>query len=506
VNATAQSSEPTILDIAIIGAGFSGIGMAIALKKAGYKAFRVFEKASDLGGTWRDNRYPGCACDVPSHLYGFSFEQNSLWSHSYASQAEIWRYMRHCAIKYDVLSHIHFDAPVEAARFDEKAHLWRVTLKSGETILARALITATGALHLPAYPKIEGLESFSGRTFHSSEWDGTLDLPNRKVGVIGTGASAIQIVPAIAAQVKELRVFQRTPPWVLPRMDRAFSERTQNLFRKLPVLQRMLRHVQYWGMEMRAIGFLGNRRYMANVEKLARRYLQKTIADPALRAALTPDYKIGCKRILISDDFYQTLERPNVELVTSPIERVVPSGLVTTDGRHHELDTLVFATGFRANEPFAEIEITGRNGHTLAHQWRYGAEAYYGMTVSGFPNFFMLLGPNTGLGHNSVLFMVEAQIRYIVHCLGWLFREEADEVEVKVDVQRAFNARLKAKLAGTVWQSGCRSWYLNENGTNSTIWPGFTFSYWWKTRNPDPHDFKFRIPKAAPLPSPFGEV
>jgi cation diffusion facilitator CzcD-associated flavoprotein CzcO len=253
-------------------------------------------------------------------------------------------------------------------------------------------------------------------------------------------------------------------------------------------------------MEMRALSFLGNRKLMQSIEKLARGYIEKTVNDPALRTALTPDYQIGCKRILISDDYYQAFNRPNVTLETQAIDHATVTGLVTADGRAHEFDTLIYATGFRANEPLAEIAIRGRAGHSLAHEWRHGADAYYGMTVADFPNFFMLLGPNTGLGHNSIIFMIEAQMRYIMHCLGWLFREGADAVDVKREVQRRFNNELKAKMDRTVWQSGCHSWYLNENGTNSTIWPGFTLNYWWQTRQPDPHDFVMTLPETTVSP------
>ena len=485
----------TELDVAIIGAGFSGICMAIALRKAGYKSFRVFEKAADIGGTWRDNHYPGCVCDIPSHLYSFSFEQNSDWSHNYSPQDEIWRYMKHCAVKYGVLPYFRFNAPVAAAHYDETGHLWRIILKSGEAITARALVLGVGALHLPAIPTIDGIENFTGRAFHSSQWDDRLDPAGRKVGVIGTGASAIQIVPAIAPKVQQLTLFQRTPAWVLPRMDYSFSARAKRLFHTIPGLQKLFRDTIYWTMEMRAPGFLGNRKAMSRMEKIALDYLEKKIADPKLRAALTPDYQIGCKRILISDDYYQALDAGNVTLVTSPIVRATPTRIMTADGREHQLDTLIYATGFRATEPLAELDIRGRSGHSLAHEWRYGAEAYYGMTVCGYPNFFMLMGPNTGLGHNSVIFMIEAQTRYITHCIAWLLREGADEVDVKERVQRDFNSRLKDKMGRTVWQSGCRSWYLNANGTNSTLWPDFTVSYWWQTRQPDPHDFKFVVPE-----------
>jgi len=486
------------LDVAIMGAGFSGLCIAIALKKAGYKSFQVFEKANDLGGTWRDNRYPGCACDVPSHLYSFSFEQNPDWSRSFSPAPEIWRYMKACAEKYGIEPQLRFGAAVTDAVFDEANRFWRITLANGRTTTARALVSGVGALHLPAYPKIKGLENFAGQAFHSAEWDETLDLTGRKVGVIGTGASAIQIVPAIAAKVAHLTLFQRTPAWVLPRMDKSFSQRAKKLFRAVPGLQRFFRSAVYLRLEMAALGFLGNRKLMQRVEKLALGYLGRSVEDPATREALTPHYQIGCKRILISDDYYQAFNRPNVSLVTQPIDRITEKGIVTADGTLHELDTIIYATGFRANEPLAELNIVGRGGHTLAHEWRFGAEAFYGITVAGYPNFFMLLGPNTGLGHNSIIFMIEAQVRYIRHCLGWLFREGATEIDVRRAVQKRFNEKLTAQMERTVWHSGCRSWYLNENGTNSVIWPGFTLSYWWQTRQPDPHDFVIAVPEPAP--------
>ncbi len=425
MNAPYHGPARAELDVAIMGAGFSGLCMAIALKKAGRTNFRVFEKADDLGGTWRDNRYPGCACDVPSHLYSFSFEQNPDWSRSYSPQPEIWRYMKDIAAKYDIATHMRYGAAVTEAVFDKATHFWRIKLANGETTTARALVSGVGALHLPAYPKLKGLEDFAGQAFHSSEWDEKADLTGQRVGVIGTGASAIQIVPSIADKVKQLSLFQRTPPWVLPRMDRGFLRRESqsgcSVISPGPAA-RLFRGVIYAAMEMRALGFLGNRKIMERVEKFARDYIEKTITDPALRKALTPDYQIGCKRILVSDDYYQAFNRANVSLVTSPIDHVTAKGVVTTDGQLHEFDTLIYATGFRANEPLAEIHIAGRNGHTLAQDWRSGAEACTRITVTGYPNFFILLGPNTGLGHNSIIFMIEAQVRYVMHCLGWLFR------------------------------------------------------------------------------------
>ena len=497
MNAPFQTSPAKAdLDVAVIGAGFSGLCMAIQLKKAGWTNFRVFEKAGDLGGTWRDNRYPGCACDVPSHLYSFSFEQNPSWTRSFSPQPEIWRYMRDCASKYGLLPFIRCNAGVASATYDETAQLWRLALKNGEMVTARAVVSGVGALHLPAYPKIKGLENFKGRAFHSAEWDEGYDLTGKKVAVIGTGASAIQIVPSIAPQVKELHLFQRTPSWILPRLDKAFSEKTKTRLRKTPGLQRLLRNFIYWALEFRALGFLGHPKLMKQVEKLAREYLEKSVPDAALRVKLTPDYEIGCKRILISDDFYAVMTRPNVELVTEAITEVTPDGIVAADGKTRVVDAIIYATGFRATEWLSAMDVFGRGGRNLREDWKNGAEAYYGITVTGYPNFFVLLGPNTGLGHNSIIFMIESQARYAIECLTWLLRGDAGEVEVRSEVQREFNAQVREALKRTVWQSGCKSWYLNHNGSNSTIWPDFTFRYWWKTRGARRADFEIRPVRA----------
>lgn len=480
------------LDVAVIGAGFSGLCMAIQLKKAGWTNFRVFEKAGDLGGTWRDNIYPGCACDVPSHLYSFSFEQNPSWSRRFSPQTEIWRYMRDCASKYGVTQFIRYNAGVASVTYDEGAQLWRLNLKNGETVMARAVVSGVGALHLPAYPKIAGLENFKGRAFHSAQWDANYDLTAKTVAIVGTGASAIQIVPNIAGTVKQLYVYQRTPSWILPRMDKAFSDKTKDRFRKLPGLQRGLRNFIYWALEFRALGFLGHSKLMKQVEKLAHEYLEKSVPDEAVRKKLTPDYEIGCKRILISDDFYQAMVKPNVELVTDAVSEITADSVVTADGKSRKVDAIIYATGFRATEWLSAMDIIGRGGRHLRDDWKNGAEAYYGITITGYPNFFILLGPNTGLGHNSIIFMIEAQARYVMQCLRWLLKDRAGEVEVRGDVQRSFNERVRAALKKTVWQSGCKSWYLNHNGSNSTIWPDFTVKYWWQTRNARKADFEIR--------------
>lgn len=484
-------SDDDVLDVAIIGAGFSGMAMAIALRKAGRESFRIFEKAHDLGGTWLFNRYPGCACDVPSFLYSFSFAQNPDWSRAYSPQAEIWRYLKDVASRYDLLPHMRFNSAVENARWDDAAQLWRVKLKTGEAVSARALVSGTGALHIPNYPNIKGIGNFGGKLMHSAEWDESVDLAGKRVAVIGTGASAVQIVPSIASKVAHLTLFQRTPAWILPRMDRATSNKTKSRFRRFPLLQSLYRTLIYARMEMGAIAFTVSPKLMSSFEGMARKYLEGVVRDPLLREKLTPNYVIGCKRVLVSDDFYPSVQRDNVALETAPIREIVAKGVVTEDGVLHGADVVVCATGFRTTDWLANLEIVGRDGRRLVDAWRKAgqASAYYGIVVSGFPNFFMLLGPNTGLGHNSVVFMIEAQVRYAMSCLSWLWREKAGAIEPRAEVQRSFMDRLNAKMRNTVWMSGCRSWYLNENGTNSTIWPSFTLSYWWQTHSARAKDF-----------------
>jgi cation diffusion facilitator CzcD-associated flavoprotein CzcO len=488
----ASSQEDAILDVAIIGAGFSGLSMAIALKKAGRNSFRIFEKASDLGGTWLFNAYPGCACDVPSFLYSFSFAQNPSWSRSYSPSGEIWRYMKGVSDRFGLSQHLRFNAPVAQARYDEAARNWHLTLGSGEAVVARAVVTGTGALHVPQFPTIEGLENFTGPKFHSAEWDKNFDYTNKTIAVIGTGASAIQIVPAIAGSAKKVILFQRTPAWVLPRLDRSTPGWAKALFRCAPLLQRLYRAFIYARMESRAIAFTVNPKLMKRLEKMALEYMAAAIPDAKLRAALTPDYTIGCKRVLISDDFYPAMNRQNVELVTSAISHVETDAVVTSDGMRHPVDAIVYATGFRPTDWIPGMQVLGRGGRDLTQEWRDAgaARAYYGITTEGFPNLFMLLGPNTGLGHNSIIFMIEAQTRYAMDCLKWLWSGLAQSIEVRKEVQRAFNDKLDADMKRTVWMSGCKSWYLNADGTNSTIWPSFTLSYWWKTHSARQADFR----------------
>ena len=476
--------------VAIIGSGFSGLGMAVKLKQAGIDDFVILERAGDLGGTWRDNTYPGCQCDVESNLYSFSFALNPAWTRTYSRQQEIWDYLRLCAEKFGLRPHLRFRHEVRAASWDEEAARWRIDTSAG-TLSADILVAAVGPLSEPSLPEIPGLERFQGPYFHSAAWDHELDLAGRRVAVIGTGASAIQLVPQIQPLVASLDLFQRTPPWVLPHRDRPVSRLAQNLYRTIPGLQRLIRTAVYWSRELFVIPFMKVR---ANppAERLARRHLEKQVADPDLRARLTPIYAIGCKRILISNEYYPAIQQPNVELITEGIEEVRAGTIVTADGRERKVDVIVLATGFRVTEmPFSRW-VTGRDGKRLADCWGGSPAAYRGTTVAGFPNLFLLLGPNTGLGHTSVLLMLEAQLRYVMGCIGHLERSGMAAIEVLPEAQEAFNAKVQSGLRETVWNSGgCRSWYLDRTGRNSTIWPGSTWPYVRLLRRFDPAAYRF---------------
>ncbi|WP_433438080.1 flavin-containing monooxygenase [Nonomuraea sp. CA-141351] len=476
--------------LAIIGSGFAGIGMAIKLKEAGFHDFVILEKAAELGGTWRDNTYPGCACDVPSHMYSYSYELNPDWSRMFSPQEEIWDYMRSCADKYGVTPHIRYGKRVVALEYDDAGRDWSVTMDDGETFRTNAVVSAIGALHIPKFPEISGRESFVGPAFHSAEWDHSIDLTGKRVAVVGTGASAIQFVPQIAPIAGSLTVFQRTPPWIHPKPDFPFSPAMRRVLRA-PGLARTMRGALYWALESRALGFAIDPRLMKVHEKLARRHLEAQVPDPGLRRRLTPDYLIGCKRILVSSDYYPALTRENVELVTDEITEIRPHSIVDASGTEHEVDVIIYGTGFKVVDALQDQHIVGRGGLKLQDAWQNGIETYYGITTTGFPNLFFLLGPNTGLGHNSVVFMIESQVRYVIDCLRLLSRTQARAVEVKPGAQRAFSHRLRERLDPLVWNTGgCTSWYLDEHGVNRTIWPGFTFEYWARTRKVKPEAYE----------------
>ncbi|GGM71637.1 4-hydroxyacetophenone monooxygenase [Longimycelium tulufanense] len=475
--------------VAIIGTGFAGLGMAIRLRQAGCDDFVVLEKAGEVGGTWRDNTYPGCACDVPSHMYSFSFDLNPSWSRMYGRQEEIWDYLRRCTDKYGVRPHIRFHSEVVSARFDEDACLWRLGTADGRDLTARVLVAGVGPLHVPAYPDVPGLARFQGVTFHSSQWNHDYDLTGKRVAVIGTGASAIQFVPQIARQVEQLHLFQRTPPWIMPKPDRRMRSGIKHLFARFPLAQRLLRNTLYWMLEGQLLAFNGDKRLMKMGEAMSRQHIARQIRDPELRKAVTPKYTMGCKRVLISNDYYPSLARPNVELVTDGIREVREHSVVTADGAEREVDAIIYGTGFKIGD-FNSTKIFGAGGVELSELWRReGMESYNGVVTAGFPNMFMLVGPNTGLGHNSIVFMIESQVHYVLRCLELMDRHGAQQLAVRPEVQRRFNRAIQSRMKNSVWQSGCKSWYLDENGVNRTLWPGFTFTYWARLRRARAADF-----------------
>ncbi|GAA0235467.1 NAD(P)/FAD-dependent oxidoreductase [Actinomadura nitritigenes] len=476
--------------VVIIGSGFGGIGMAIRLREAGVHDVVILEKADGLGGTWRDNTYPGAACDVPSHLYSFSFERKTDWTRRFPPQPEILDYLWHCARKYGLLGRIRFGTEVTEARFDEDAALWRVSTTTGE-LDARVLVSACGQLNRPALPPIEGRESFAGASFHSSRWDHGTDLRGKRVALVGTGASAIQIVPEIAKEAAELRLFQRSAPYVIEKPDRPYRAWEKAVLRTVPGAYALSRARIYAMFESRALGFVKYPKLMGLMEKGFRKHLEEQVADPALRARLVPGYRMGCKRILLSDTYYPALNRPNVHLVTDPIERVTPSGIATAR-EHHDADVIVYATGFRSTDFLSPMKIVGRDGRELNEAWRDGAQAHLGITVSGFPNLFLLYGPYTNLGHNSIIYMLESQFRYVLGCVEALRRHGLDWIDVRPDVQDAFTREMRERMRTTVWEAGCQSWYMTADGRVVNNWPGFTFAYRNATRRPDPRHFTAR--------------
>jgi len=487
----ASGKTPSVI---IIGTGFGGLCMAIQLRKAGIDTFTLLEKASGVGGTWRDNTYPGAACDVQSHLYSFSFEPKHDWSRKFGLQPEILGYMRHCVEKYALSDHIRLNTEVASASFDEHANRWTVTTTDGQSLTADIVVTATGQLNQPAWPNVPGLENFAGKMFHSARWDHDYNLAGKAVGVIGTGASAIQFVPEIVPKVESLSLFQRSAAWVLPKPDRPFRKWEQALFEKFPVWDRIYRYLIYWKNESRALAFTRFNSLLEIFAWQAKRFAKSQVRDPQKLRHLIPDYRIGCKRILISNDWYPAVDQPHVNLVTTGIERVVEEGVITTDGALHMMDALIMGTGFAASEFLSPMNITGRNGVSLNQAWANGSEAYKGITVSGFPNLFMLYGPNTNLAHNSIVYMLESQVRYVISCIRTLAEQPGTAMDVKPDRLREFSTTVQQKLQSSVWESGCHSWYLDSHGRNTVNWPGFTFTYRQATQKMEPDDYEFLQP------------
>ncbi|MBW0147977.1 flavin-containing monooxygenase [Marinobacter arenosus] len=504
--------------IAIIGTGFSGLGMGIKLKEAGYNDFVILEQSDDVGGTWHENHYPGCACDVQSALYSFSFEQNPNWSRMFARQQEIKEYLRGCAEKYGLMEHIRLNTHVAGAHWDDQRAQWTVEtcdsptlwaymqdkgLKPGDTLdrsdkalpsferfRADIVVSAMGGLSTPAYPAIKGIETFTGKSFHSQDWDHGYDLRGKRVAVIGTGASAIQFVPEVAKEAARLDLYQRTPPWIMPKPDREIRPLEKALFRRFPQTLNALRQSIYWMLEARVLGFVGNPRILKLGELQARRHIRSQIKDKALRRKVTPDFHFGCKRVLISNNYYPALAQDHVNVLTDGIREVRGNVIVDGQGNEREVDCIIYGTGFKAQDPIPAGMVHGRNGQDLLEAWKEGAEAYKGSAITGFPNFFMLTGPNTGLGHSSMVYMIESQIQYILDAVKTMDRKGWRSVEVKEEAFSQYNASVHAKLGDSVWHTGCKSWYVNENGKNTTLWPGFTWQFRQQTRRFDAAQYR----------------
>ncbi|MEP6853643.1 MAG: NAD(P)/FAD-dependent oxidoreductase [bacterium] len=479
--------ESTVI---VIGAGFAGIGMAAELNRRGLHDFVVLERADDVGGTWRDNTYPGAACDVPSHLYSFSFAPNSAWTRSFSGQAEIQRYLQRVAREQGVYERCVFGAELLDARWDGDTHRWTVRTPNG-VFRAPFLVSGAGGLSDPAPPNIPGLADFAGPVFHSARWRHEVDLTGQRVAVVGTGASAIQIVPAIAERVAHLDVYQRTPPWVVPRADRDLTRPERWLFARMPLAERLARLGIYSARESYVFAFAKRPGLARAGRRVAERHLASQVADPALRERLRPNYAFGCKRVLISNDYYPTLQRDNVDLINAPIAEVRPDGVVTSEGTVRPTDVIILATGFRITDQPSVHRIRDARGVTLAEHWRGGMSALHGTTVSGFPNLFFIVGPNTGLGHTSMVYMIESQVAYISDAIRTVRERGLDAIEPEPAAQQRYNSALQAQLAGTVWNSGgCRSWYLDQHGRNTTIWPDFTFRFRRQTRRIDLAEYR----------------
>jgi cation diffusion facilitator CzcD-associated flavoprotein CzcO len=488
---------PAHARVAIVGSGFAGLGMAIRLKQQGQHDFVVLERAGEIGGTWRDNSYPGCGCDVPSHLYSFSFAMNPRWSRNFAQQPEIFDYLRRLTDRCGVRPHVRFGAELLGAAWDETALLWRIRTSRGE-LTANVLVAGMGPLSDPSIPDLPGISSFAGPTFHSATWKHDIDLRGKRVGVIGTGASAIQFVPKIVSELGQLTLFQRTAPWVLPRANKRVGAAQQFAYRHVPGLQRLVRGVIYGTAESLVLGMSGRTKIFDLLERQGRKHLAAQVPDAALREKLAPTFALGCKRVLFSNSWYPALARDNADVVTEGIAEVVPAGIRSVDGTLHELDVIIFGTGFHVTDMAVGDRVRGCGGRTLDEVWQGSPQAYRGTTVSGFPNFFLLVGPNTGLGHTSIIYMIESQLPYVEGALRYLSESGAAAIDVRRDVQDAFNVDVQKRMDGTVWtDGGCNSWYLDKTGRNTTLWPDFTFRFRSMLRRFDPVSYTVIRPRPA---------
>lgn len=492
----------TDYQIGIIGAGIGGLVAALALKRSNRESFVIFERAAEVGGVWRDNTYPGCACDIRSHLYCISESPKADWQSNYASQPEILDYLRDVADAREIYPHIRFNSDIREVAFRDTDGCWEIRDQTGQTTRVAIVILAVGALNRASIPSLPGIERFRGQSWHSSEWDPAIDLTDRRVAVIGTGASAIQIVPNIADDVRSLTVFQRSPPWVLPRDQRRISALEQLIYRRVPGARSLVHRTIYAIMEVIALAILGNRSMSGMLIAIARRKISKEVDDPDLREKLLPDYAIGCKRILVSDDYYPALNRPNVHVATEAIREVVEDGIVTEDGTLHEADRLIFATGFTVADPDGLVRVVGRDGRVLAEQWaRDGVQAYLGTTISGYPNLAFIVGPNSGPANSSAIHVMESQVHYMLQYIAAVEKAGSGGfLDVDPDVQNRFNEDLQNRLTKTAWNAGCSNWYIDRQGRNTTMYPGLTSQFRRRTRRMKLSDYIVANPSSQPTP------
>jgi cation diffusion facilitator CzcD-associated flavoprotein CzcO len=481
------------VDVAIVGSGFSGLAMAHGLLRDGIDDFVILEKANDVGGAWRDNSYPGCACDVPSHVYSFSFAPNPDWSTTYSPQPEIRDYIRRVAEREGLLPHVRFGWEVAEASWDGGLQRWRLDTSQG-TMTARILVAAPGPLSEPSIPQLPGLGRFAGRVFHSARWDHDYDLAGKRVAVVGTGASAIQFVPEIQPKVAQLHLYQRTAPWVLPRTERKLTGAERAIFRSFPAVQRAMRTLVYWARESTAVPML-RARLSVVIKLIGKRHLRRQVPDPGLRQQLTPDYSPGCKRILISNNYYPALSKPNVEVIDGGVVEVRERSVIAADGSEREVDAIIFGTGFHVLDMPIADRVSGVGGVTLSEQFAGSPQAHRGTTFPGFPNLFMILGPNTGLGHMSVVFMAESQSRYVRDALRRMRSEGIGAVSVKPEAHRAYNDSIQSRMKGTVWmEGGCASWYVDANGLNTSLWPDFAYKFRRELQSFDIESYELEAP------------
>lgn len=490
--------------VAVIGAGFAGIGAAIRLRDKGIDDFVVLERDTRIGGTWRDNTYPGAACDIPSRLYSYSFAPNPDWSHTYSGSAEILSYIEGMVESTGVGAHIRFEHTVTGLEYDADAGEWTIALDGRKPIRARSVILASGPLANCSFPAIRGIEDYEGHKIHSARWDHDYDFTGKKVAVVGTGASAVQIVPELVKTAASVKVFQRTPGWVLPRINTETGEFTKGLYRSIPGAQQLARALWFWGHESVALGVVWNTPLTRVVEAVSKLHLRLQVRDPWLRRQLTPDFAAGCKRLLMTSDYYPALQRDNCKLVTWPIARIAPQGIRTVEGVEHRFDCIVFATGFDVSKTGSPVPVTGLDGRVLADEWSGGAYAYRSVAVSGYPNLYVTFGPNSGPGHSSALVYMEAQIDYITDAIAQLIRNGWKALDVRADVQEEYNRDIQRRLTATTWNSGCSSWYLTDDGFNATMYPGFASQYVGHLRTVDLQDYRILVHEEAGAAVPAG--